>query len=195
MTEPVPDPAAHEGLSTEHLESTFNFQDLNVEPATLPGNEDFTPPNYKASKPRWWERRKSAESRNASRPRKAPKPVPKMPMGGLITPLENLYTSVGMSILPFDPTCGKAVIEAAPKCAEALNELAKTNPAVRRILISLVTTSAIGAVIMAHAPIIMALAMHHVPALRDRQEKMVAQFAEMMANGFQPGPAPTEETE
>ena len=115
-----------------------------------------------------------------------------MPRGGLRQPLEDLYTGLGMMLIPFDPSCGKVIIEAAPRCAETLDDLAKTNPAVRRILISLVTTSALGAVVMAHAPIIMAIAMHHVPALREKQEKMVGEFAEMMANGF---PPPTGETE
>jgi hypothetical protein len=87
--------------------------------------------------------------------------------------------------MPFDPSCGRIVIENAEKCAEALDELAKTNTAVRNFLIGLCTTSAWGAVLMAHAPIVMAIAMHHVPALKKQQEKMVGEFAEMMANGFQ----------
>ena len=90
-----------------------------------------------------------------------------------------------MSVMPFDPSCGRIIIENSEKCADALDDLAKTNSAVRYFLITLFTTSAWGAVVMAHAPIVMAIAMHHVPALKKQQEKMVGEFAEMMANGFQ----------
>jgi len=155
----------------------FDFSALSAD--QVPTEEmppSFEPPR----KPRWWERK----LKNGSEPRKPKvrKPAPSMPRGGLRKPLEDLYTGLGMMLMPFDPSCAKVIIEAAPKCAESLDDLAKTNPAVRRILISLVTTSAWGSVIMAHAPIIMAVAMHHVPALKERQEKMVGEFAEMLAN-------------
>jgi hypothetical protein len=163
----------------------FDFSALNAETVS----PEDAPPQFEApQKPKWWEskrrRAKTIEERKALRKNK---PMPKAPQGGLRRPLEDMYTGLGMMLMPFDPSCGKVIIDAAPRCAETLDELAKTNPAVRRILISLVTTSALGAVIMAHAPILMAIAMHHVPALRDRQEKMVGEFAEMMANGFTMG--------
>jgi hypothetical protein len=41
----------------------------------------------------------------------------------------------------------------------------------------------------------MAIAMHHVPALREKQEKMVGEFAEMMANGFTMGEENPESNE
>lgn len=153
--------------------------------ASLTPDTDTTPPVFEAPrKPKWWESRKKTSRVRQPRPRKVAPPAPR---GGLRKPLEDMYTGLGMMFMPFDPSCGKVIIEAAPRCAETLDELAKTNPAVRRILISLVTTSALGAVIMAHAPILMAIAMHHIPALREKQEKMVGEFAEMLANGF---PAP-----
>lgn len=114
-------------------------------------------------------------TRRPGRPRKekaektpsAPKRVPAMPRGGLTKQLEQLYVGVGMALLFKDPDCGVAIIEAAPKCAETLNTLAEKNPAVRRVLLALCNTSAIGAVVMAHAPILWAISKHHVPAVRD----------------------------
>jgi hypothetical protein len=175
--ERVPDP------DMEADNQPFDFSALTAENTdSLTG--DFTPPNVKGSKPRWWERApKSGKNARAPRERKA-RPVPAMPRGGLKPALAQMYTGIGMAVMPFDPACGRVVIENAESCAAALDELAKTNPAVRRVLLSLVTTSAWGAVIMAHAPILMAVAMHHVPALREKQEKMVGEMAEMFANGF-----------
>lgn len=162
----------------------FDFSALTAE-STDPLTGDFTPPNVQGTKPRWWERApKSGKRTPKAKAKKTPGPAPAMPRGGLKGPLVNVYTGIGMSVMPFDPGCGRIIIENAEACATALDDLAKTNPAVRRVLLSLVTTSAWGAVIMAHAPIVMAIAMHHVPALRERQEKMVGEFAEMMANGF-----------
>jgi len=156
----------------------FDFSALSADSVTP---EDAPPTFEPPRKPKWWERKpKNGGAKKA----KVRKPEPPAPRGGLRKPLEDLYAGLGMMLIPFDPSCGKVIIEAAPRCAETLDDLAKTNPAVRRILISLVTTSALGAVIMAHAPILMAIAMHHIPALREKQEKMVGEFAEMMANGF-----------
>lgn len=167
----------------------FDIHSLNVE-STDPLTSEFTPPNVKGTKPRWWEsaprsgaKRGERRSRKERPARETRRDIP-YPRGGFRGPLTNVYTGIGMTVMPFDPGCGRIIIENAEKCAESLDELARTNPAVRRVLMSLITTSAWGAVIMAHAPIMMAIAMHHVPALRERQEKMVGEFAEMMANGF-----------
>ncbi len=184
MSETVPNPDANEQPESNPL-AGFDFSALNAETVS-PAD---APPVFEApAKPKWWESKKrKARTIEERKARKAPKPMPKAPVGGLRKPLEDMYTGLGMMMMPFDPSCGKVIIDAAPRCAETLDDLAKTNPAVRRILISLVTTSALGAVIMAHAPILMAIAMHHIPALRERQEKMVGEFAEMMANGFTMG--------
>ena len=168
----------------------FDFSALSAEQVAA---EDAPPVFEAPRKPKWWERK--PKNARGPRPAKARKPVPPTPRGGLRQPLEDMYTGLGLMMMPFDPHCGKIIIEAAPRCAETLDDLAKTNPAVRRILISIVTTSALGAVIMAHAPILMAIAMHHIPALREKQEKMVGEFAEMMANGFNIQPPDAGEDE
>lgn len=182
MTDPNIENANDPDIQTDY--SPLDFNGLNVE-TTAPLADDFTAPNVKGSQPRWWERApKSGKKTRTGKAKSAPGPAPAMPRGGLKGPLTNVYTGIGMSVMPFDPSCGRMIIENAEKCASALDELARTNPAVRRVLLSLVTTSAWGAVVMAHAPILMAIAMHHVPVLKERQEKLVGEFAEMMANGF-----------
>lgn len=173
----------YENADNSEADNSFDFSTLMAE-NTDPITSEFVAPNVKGTQPKWWERAPKRGKQAAAK--KAPKQerVKTLPRGGLKGPLTQLYTGVGMSLMPFDPACGRIVIENAEKCAEALDELAKTNTAVRNFLVSLCTTSAWGAVLMAHAPIVMAIAMHHVPALKNRQEKMVGEFAEMMANGF-----------
>lgn len=177
MSEPefenVPD-AGNNGES-----SSFDFSSLEAETT-----EPLTFEAPRTKKQRWWESRQKTGKKTRPEREKKTRTMPPMPRGGLKPALTQMYTGIGMAVMPFDPACGRVIIENAETCAASLDELAKTNPAVRRVLISLVTTSAWGAVIMAHAPILMAVAMHHVPALRDKQEKMVGEFAEMMANGF-----------
>lgn len=169
-------------------DNEFDFSALTAE-NTEPLTGEFTPPNVKGTKPKWWEKapRRGKTDSDSPRGKRAPRAerVKPLPRGGLKGPLTQLYSGIGLSVMPFDPNCGRIILENAEKCAETLDELAKTNTAVRNALIALCTTSAWGAVIMAHAPIVMAIAMHHVPALKKQQEKLVGEFAEMMANGFQ----------
>jgi hypothetical protein len=184
--------AMSDGIDPDDFDSDSEDFVKNLVAENTDALGEFTPPDVRGTKPKWWERTpkgKGGKSANGSaRERRASKPktVKPMPRGGLRGPLTQLYVGIGMSVMPFDPSCGRTIIENADKCAEALDELAKTNTAIRNFLIGLCTTSAWGAVLMAHAPIVMAIAMHHVPALKKQQEKMVGEFAEMMANGFKP---------
>lgn len=158
-------------------ESSFDFGALNAE--TVEPLAPHVAPDVKATKRRWWESRPKGDKKNSE---KTAKPMPAMPRGGLRASLENFYTGIAISVMPFDAHCGGMILDNAANCAKAMDELAKTNPAVRRVLLKMIATSAIGAVVTAHAPIVMAVAMHHVPALRERQEKMAADMAEMFAN-------------
>lgn len=80
-----------------------------------------------------------------------------------VEPLTQMYVGVGMVLMPFDSVCATAVLESAKTCAEALDDLAYQNDAVRRAIFALTQTSATTAVIVAHMPILLAVAMHHVP--------------------------------
>jgi hypothetical protein len=105
----------------------------------------------------------------------APVDAPAMPRKGtLAKSFTQMYVSIGTFLLPFDAACGGAVINAAPKCGEALEELARTNPAIRKALLAMLETSVWSQVILAHAPIMLAIAIHHVPAVRNNLSGMAA---------------------
>lgn len=106
------------------------------------------------------------------------KPTPRAKKGQFVEPLTELYTGIGTMLFPFDPVCAQAVIAAAPKCAESLDDLAYQNDAVRRALISLTTSSAVGVVVFAHMPIIMAVVVHHVPAAKAMLGTLAPQMPE-----------------
>lgn len=128
---------------------------------------------------------KKAEKEKAEK--KEPKKLPPRRKGALVRQLEELYTTLGMAVMAFDEPCGTAIVNSATKCAESLDNLAYENDAVRRILYRILETSAWGGVIIAHSPIIMAVAVHHVPIVRVTMAKMMAKRvgdeAEKFANG------------
>jgi hypothetical protein len=94
-------------------------------------------------------------------PPKTPKSTTSYRSGMFVRPLEDIYTGIGMMTMPFDAPCGQVVIQQAHDCAVSLDELAKENETVRRILMGIVTTSVTGKVILAHAPILAVMVMHH----------------------------------
>ena len=79
---------------------------------------------------------------------------------GMKQSLSDFYQFIGATIRPFDEYTGDTIIEQADKCADSVYKLAQSNDAVRRVVIALTTTSVSGAVIMAHLPIILAIARH-----------------------------------
>lgn len=114
----------------------------------------------------------AAGKRGPGRPRKEraekpAKPAAVAPRGGFVGPLTEMYGFVALAIMPFDANCAMAIMQAAPEAAKSLDNLAKTNPAVKRVLIAITQTSAWGAVITAHLPIIIAITVHHVPAVKN----------------------------
>ena len=121
---------------------------------------------------------------------KAEKPERKLPprrKGSLVGPLTDLYTTIGTMLCAVDQNCGLAIVNSASKCAESMDKLAYENEAVRRTLYRLLETSAWGGVITAHSPIIFAVAIHHVPAVRNALGKMasrgIGDEAENYVNG------------
>lgn len=104
--------------------------------------------------------RANDKAKSGGKPAARKKAVPRR-KGQFVEPLTQMYAMVGAVAMPFDPVCANAVITSAQQCAESLDELAYQNEAVRRALYSLTQTSAIGAVAIAHAPIAMAVMMHH----------------------------------
>lgn len=92
--------------------------------------------------------------------------------GMLVDPLTKLYTGAGMMLMPFDQHCAATIMQHAEPMARSLDELARTNPQVRKVLMKMIQGSAVGMVIAAHAPLVIAVAVHHVPAVRDRMAAM-----------------------
>lgn len=119
--------------------------------------------------------RKVRENKKSPKPPRETVEAPAMPRKGLLAKkFTDLYVALGSFMLPFDPAVANAVINAAPKCGESLEELARTNPAVRKALMGMVETSVWGQVILAHAPIMIAIAVVHVPAVRNNLGGMAA---------------------
>lgn len=80
--------------------------------------------------------------------------------------------------MPVDPICANAIVQAGPNCAEALDQLAQKNETIRRTLYALLETSAVGMVIAAHTPILVAVMMHHVPAVQRAMGSVGQEMAE-----------------
>lgn len=83
--------------------------------------------------------------------------------GVLVKPLTGVYEMVGGFIILADPDCGTAVINSAEDCAKSLDELARTNPKVRKVLMRMIESSTVTKVIIAHLPILLAVMAHHFP--------------------------------
>lgn len=98
--------------------------------------------------------------------------------GMFIEPLEKVYVAAGMFVMPFDAVCGNAVIQSAANCAKTGDELAYNNEVVRRVFWTLTQTSAGFAFFMANLPILMAIAIHHVPAAQNMMGAMGQQMAD-----------------
>lgn len=140
-------------------------------PQDVPADDpDFTVPDHTASR----EERRSIlgyitghkpdeeEAPRRGRPRGRQKKRASTPKkGAFVDPLVQLYGVAALTIMPVDQHCAGVILENAEKCATAVDELAYQNESVRRVLDKLMTGSAIGAVMLAHMPIIIAVASHH----------------------------------
>lgn len=161
-------------------EPEFDFNSVEPIPLEFPprGTDAKQPPLTSFDTPApvkksWREKLFGSPPQNKPKRPKLPKREPK---GGLKPALEQIYMLVGMGLMPVRPTVGKAIIEAAPECAESLVKYAETNPAFKRFLINFVSTSDLGKVIAAHAPIFIAIAME-LPIVRKKQMEAVEHFA------------------
>jgi hypothetical protein len=169
------------------------------EPFELNIEDEPTQPNHKASSGFTTEtddrRRSPFLGERLSRARKkkdtTPKAIVAIPnrKGQFKEPLTKLYAGVGTMMMIADPICGTAILSSAEKCAETLDQLAYENEAARRAIWMLTQTSTMGMVLVAHMPIMMAVAMHHVPKM---QEAFGAMGANMMEEFLKQTAAGTE---
>lgn len=131
--------------------------------------------------------RRSEKENKTPKPEKEEKKLPPRRRGSLVKPLEEMYVTIGMAVMAFDEPCGIAITNSATRCAEALDNLAYENDAVRRVIMRLIQTSAWGGVVMAHSPIIMAIAVHHVPGAKNVVTKLMAVQASREAEDYLKG--------
>lgn len=100
--------------------------------------------------------------------------------------LGEMYVGIGTMMMPFDPVCAQTIIQQAPQCAHALDEAAYQNETVRKLLEGLVTTSVLGMVMVAHAPIMITAMMHHSKKMQANVASgmgdMAEQFLKMQGN-------------
>lgn len=128
--------------------------------------------------------REAAEERAADRaPGKSPKvkdalpgqkePTPPFREGQISRGINRLYRKTGRLVKVMDPQVGAAIIESTRKdddsdvtVGEAWEEIARSNPRVRRFLLKMLSGGAWGQLFMAHAPILLAVIMKD--AIRQR---------------------------
>jgi hypothetical protein len=167
-----PQPEGVETPNGHHVAGDFDLSSLVSEPATSGAAE--TIPNPKAGKRsfRDWFFGKPKEKKVKVR-----KPTPPMPRKGIAGSLTNMYTGLGMTVAMVDKHCGMAIVESAEDCAQSWEDLAKTNPKVRRALLMLLETSDVTKIVIAHAPIMAAVMAHHMPLVREQQLRVVEMFA------------------
>lgn len=91
--------------------------------------------------------------------------------------LVQFYGMIGMLVHPVDPFCASAILTQAEDMARSMDQLAAENPAVRKVLDKLFAVNAYGVVISAHLPVLMTIATHHVPRLREQFAQQVATMA------------------
>ncbi len=95
-------------------------------------------------------------------------------------PLNNLITSLGVTVSLVNQTDGQAIIEGSDRLAKSLNELAKENPTVHKNLTRMLTGSAWGSVFIAAGGIAIPILANHnllpfqfVPGGQDESPKPI----------------------
>jgi hypothetical protein len=89
------------------------------------------------------------------------KPAPRQSRKSLKQPLTDLYGTLGAGVFILNQNDGIVILSNAEKMAESLDNWGKVNPAVYRVLERLCSTGALGAVMAAHAPVVMAILNNH----------------------------------
>ena len=97
-------------------------------------------------------------------------PGPKKRAGSLQKQLEGMYASIGSMTYMFNPVIGATIVQNASQCAESMDELARTNPKVRKALTNMLATGAWSGVVVAHMPILMAVAHEFIPQFKQMTE-------------------------
>ncbi len=125
--------------------------------------------------------RAPGKTKGRGRGRTKPRPkadVPPFRAGPIAAGMNKLYARTGKIVQVLDPDIGGAIIAVTRKesdddvtVGEAWEELAKTNPRIRAFLLQMIQGGAWGQLIMAHAPILLAVIMKdgirkHIPFMK-----------------------------
>lgn len=156
MTDPMPDfDGTHSDVDRSVIVPNFRAgSDYKVEDAPLPDAR---------SRPRRTTKDGSAKPK---------KPAPAYPAEGYYDRILEFYQGVAMVAFPFEPQVALYLVTpeqkfnpetrlmedgmtGAERCAKAWDEAAKVSPSVRRMIESFFTVTVWGALISAHAPILM----------------------------------------
>lgn len=121
---------------------------------------------------------KGKNKRTRSRRPKTEASVPPFRAGPIAAGMNKMYARAGKIVKVMDPAIGEAILSTTRKEAEddvtvgeAWEELAKTNPRIRAALLKMIQGGAWGQLIMAHAPIFLAVIMKdgirkHIPFMK-----------------------------
>jgi hypothetical protein len=178
-TAPVPNYRASDDSSTDFIgpppDPTGNKKrslfgpNANKRKPPDPGTKDFKPP-------------------------RDPRPVPPIPRLGFAPGVEKMYGAIALAAMAFDVELAACIMQIAPEAAKAWDELARRNITVRRILVSLMETTAWGAVFAAHLPLFVLMTRKVVgndPRF-SALGQMLGQDAEDYANSANPPEEPQE---
>ena len=144
------------------MSETIDWESFSEEPPDFKAADDSNKSFTQTVKETVKARTKTEDKATTTKPRPRPRKRASTPKHGAYKDtLASMYTYVGMGIMVFDQPCGTAVVSSAEQCAQALDDLAYVNENVRRTLDVLTQGSVWSGVIVAHMPIIMAVAAHH----------------------------------
>lgn len=150
------------------MTETFDYSTLETSDIPIP-NPDATTSEDTESKNAVQDFLKKTSSKPAAKKPRAPRAKrpaePAAKKDEFVEPMTQLYALIGLGVGMKDDVCGPAIVAAAPDIAVEWQKLAESDPNVRRALRSLTRSSAWGGLIMAHVPIAMMIARHHMPAL------------------------------
>lgn len=100
------------------------------------------------------------------RPRATPARTIPRKKGQYIKSLTEMYTMASLAVMMINQEVSKSIALNAEQCAIAMDELAYENDSVNRVLHSLVETTVVGKVFMAHLPILLVIATQ-TPAMKN----------------------------
>lgn len=187
MSAPIDNPTdttEPQGSDYQVSQETQSPEFSKGKPRVLPGSRARdTGAKPRDTAPRARRTRKATEDKTAGPAKEKSIDAPEYVPGRIGEALAGTYAQIGMMWGMFDPQCAQVLISNSKSMADSMEKWAKESPAVRGVLEKLITTSVIGEVIAAHAPIVMAIGMHHVPALRNK----MGQGAGVPGNSGMPG--------